>query len=114
MSRPSWVVPNMMRSGAAEPAASATAAARCTPARPPFRSPVLCSVVAPWAPTAAGDGVGVGAGVERLDRVAELAGLGQHLEGDGGHLAVDRFGVDPDLGKRHVCSLVSSARGRLR
>ena len=50
----------------------------------------------------AGDGVGVAAGVDGLDRVGELAGLGEHLERDGGDLAVGGLGEHPDLRKSHV------------
>jgi hypothetical protein len=53
-----------------------------------------------------GDGAAVTA-VERLDRVGDLAGLGQHLEGDRGDLVIRRLDVDPNLGKRHVSSLFS-------
>ena len=91
-----------MASGASPAAtAAAMAAATGTPGRAPPRSPVVCTLVAPWAPSVGGDGVGVAAGVDGLDGAGQLAGLGEDLEGGGDDLAVGGLGEDPDLGKRH-------------
>ena len=44
-----------------------------------------------------GQVVGVVAGVDTLDGVGQVSGLGQQFQGGRGHLAVGRFGHDPDL-----------------
>src|SRR5207342_3917955 len=48
------------------------------------------------------DRVGIGARVDRLDGVADLARLGEQLERRRGRLAVLAFGVDPYLRERHL------------
>jgi hypothetical protein len=48
-----------------------------------------------------GHGIGVVAAVERLDGAAQLAGLGDQLEGDRRHLVAGGLGVDPDLVEAH-------------
>ena len=49
----------------------------------------------------AGDGVGIGAAVDDLDRVGDLARLGEHLECDGCDLALGGFAEHPDLVQTH-------------